>query len=148
MPGRCDVLACAIYCVARAQEGRSSEKNNQAGESDSELLAHKQPFSRGCAIRDLTIMKNRVRQGGVQDGMARPSPCRSRPAMSHSANIGTTAVDYDSQKVEIATLCISNWVFFDGTVLTFSSIWLVSCVILHSLRTLRSPRNSAMPTQG
>jgi hypothetical protein len=75
MPGRCDVLACAIDSVARAQEGRSSEKNNQASESDSELLAHKQPFSRGCAIRDLTIMKNRVRQSGVQDGMARPSPC-------------------------------------------------------------------------
>jgi hypothetical protein len=68
--------------------------------------------------------------------------------MSHSANIGTTAVDYDSQKVEIATLCISSGVAFDGTVLTFSSIWLVACVILHSLRTLRSPGNSAMPTQG
>ena len=40
MSGRCDVLACAIYCVARAQEGRTSEKNNQAGESDSEVLAH------------------------------------------------------------------------------------------------------------
>src|SRR5689334_9189417 len=95
MPGRCDVLACAIYCVARAQEGRSSEKNNQTGESDSELLAHKQPFSRGCAIRDLTIMQNRVRQRGragrygeAESLSAGVGPsCRTQPILGRRQSI-------------------------------------------------------------
>jgi len=45
MSDRRDILASAIDSVARAQEGRSSEKNNQAGESDGEVFAHNNNLS-------------------------------------------------------------------------------------------------------
>jgi hypothetical protein len=70
MSGCCDVLAGAIDSVARAQERRCPEKDNQASESDSEVLAHNEPFSRGGASRDLEMCKVVFSKAGrVRDGI-------------------------------------------------------------------------------
>ena len=130
MPGGRDVLAGAIDRVTRSQECRSSEKNNQAGESDSEVLAHDtnlSPLAVPVGINQLC--KCVFGKGACETVSARPRPSLPECARvtSCSANIGTTVVDYDNQKAVIATLYISNRAVLDGTVLS------VADVLIHSV---------------
>ena len=118
MSGGRDVLAGAVDRVTRSQECRSSEKNNQAGESDGEVLAHDtnlSPVAVPVGINQLC--KSVFGKGACERVSARPSLTLPECARvtSCSANIGTTVADYDNQKVVTATLYISNGAVLDGT---------------------------------